>query len=1027
MPGDSTFGRYRMERRLGVGGFGEVWCAWDPQLNRRVALKLLKRAGPEDLARFKREAEATARLDHPGIATIYECGEVGDQAYLALEFIEGRTLTAWRGEPREAVRLLRDAAAAVHHAHLSGVLHRDLKPDNLMVDAAGRVRVMDFGLARVVEVESSISQSGFAVGTPAFMPPEQARGERHVIEVRSDVYGLGATLYAVLTGRAPFEGRTTFDILVNVIESEPAPPATGNAELDAIVMKCLEKEKARRYATAAGLAADLDRWLAGEPVSARRSGAGRRVARAVGRRKLVIGLAIAGVMLVAGGVLLLRRTQSSADTATSALLPRMRETAKTCLDAALAARKVGSFDAMEAHAERLRATCAEVIAAMPGLAEPHVLMGMMYATQLKDAEADAELSRALSKEPSNEEARYRLGLLRAAVYYRRIADLSRVARVFRAEQEEDDEARRLKRDALELLLGRDNALSRCTRAALQGTRHPEVPGLAREFPDEEMTWALRIASQEDEVALKVANEAIAWDAGFIDVREIRGRILLKQAESDEQIVRALADVETATRLGPRVARAWAILASARCAAAGWMKDGSGQFALAVEAAERANELGSPLGLSRLALIRLLRANHEQQRGHDATALYRRAMEAATAAIAVPETAAQGCVMRAEARLGLTEIDDTDEALAQLRLAIEDARRSVELGWTGANGPQVEGQAETWLGRVLSVRDEPGAEEAFERAERALNIAVELAPSSADARVDRASLYVSWGSYLVSRKGRDASEWFMRAEKDLQTALSGDPRSVPAAANRVQLYATWGACELQWGRPPDALLNRAISESEELLKRAPWDATVRRSRRMAFTGLGMARRQRKENAAELFEKAMVEATAVLAARVATADDWIMRGRIQSEWGIYCSIARTDASTQFDGAIKDFETAQSMSPRDGAVLVHLGGVHANYAIFLDGTNGDAPAQFRKAADVLDRAIAAKPTNALAWHYRGNVDYSFADYLRRHGKRADEECKSALAKYERAEKLEPSLKAALAPKRKWCEEYLKAHQEK
>jgi hypothetical protein len=305
----NRFGKYILISRIGKGGMGEVFKAWDTVLQRRVAVKIPHSVGEEEIRRLYLEAQGAGRLSHPNIASVYEIAQVEEKHYIAMQYIDGTTVErrmegmGARPDVREMVRWVRDAAAAVHYAHQNGVVHRDLKPQNLMVDSEARVYVMDFGLAKVLSVEKDATVSGMILGTPSFMPPEQASGHASEIGPTSDVYSLGATLYVLLTGKRPYEGLSVTDVLVRILTSDPPPLRQVNPalpwELEAITEKAMRREKARRYPTAQALAEDLTRFLNDQPIGARGSTMTYRVARRFRRYRAQI--ATAAVCLVIGG------------------------------------------------------------------------------------------------------------------------------------------------------------------------------------------------------------------------------------------------------------------------------------------------------------------------------------------------------------------------------------------------------------------------------------------------------------------------------------------------------------------------------------------------------------------------------------------------------------------------------------------------------------------------------------------------------------------------------------------------------
>jgi serine/threonine-protein kinase len=275
----ATIGEYELIEEIARGGMGVVYRARHKGLKRQVALKMIlsgQMATSEERQRFLREAELAANLDHPNIVPIYEVDEQDDRPFFSMKLIEGESLSRqigrFRGDPPAAARLVSILARAVHYAHGKGFLHCDLKPSNVLLDAQGRPFLTDFGLARRAGVDSSLSISGTILGTPSYMAPEQATGKRAGLGPATDVYGLGAILYELLTGRAPFRSPTVMETVVQVLERDPAPPRELRPEipreLESICLKCLEKAPKDRYPTAEALADELDNYLKGDGIEA---------------------------------------------------------------------------------------------------------------------------------------------------------------------------------------------------------------------------------------------------------------------------------------------------------------------------------------------------------------------------------------------------------------------------------------------------------------------------------------------------------------------------------------------------------------------------------------------------------------------------------------------------------------------------------------------------------------------------------------------------------------------------------------
>ena len=327
------FGDYELLEEIGRGGQGVVFRAWQRSLNRIVAVKIIgigQLTTGAHLKRLRREAEAAAKLNHPGIVPVYEVGEHDGTYYFSMRFVEGDCLDEVVGRGsisvREATELIAKIARTVHYAHEHGILHRDIKPGNILLDANGEPHLSDFGLARLVEHGSTVTGSLEVMGTPSYMAPEQAVGNNAAVGRATDVYGLGAVLYELLTGHPPFAGATTYETIHLLLDSEPRQPRLWNRKIDrdlsAVCLKCLEKNPRYRYSSALELAEDLERWLWDEPIRAKRSGFFTHARKWVQRNPIIAALITLSVLLAAGlGVMTWERESAHRIPAGIAVLP----------------------------------------------------------------------------------------------------------------------------------------------------------------------------------------------------------------------------------------------------------------------------------------------------------------------------------------------------------------------------------------------------------------------------------------------------------------------------------------------------------------------------------------------------------------------------------------------------------------------------------------------------------------------------------------------------------------------------------
>ena len=408
--------RYRWIRELGRGGMGVVHEVRDEQLGRNVALKMLGHgADPEARRRLQREALAVARLRHPHIAAVHDATD----EFLTMQLVDGGPIAivgpAANEDARRAVVLqVRDAALALQHAHEQGLVHRDLKPSNLLVER-GHVYVVDFGLAKAVDAQTSLSRAGDVLGTPAFLPPEQALGRGDAVDARSDVYGLGATLFCCLAGHPPFAADDLPALLRAVVEQDP-PRLPGDRDLANVVATALAKEPERRYPSARAFADDLDRWLQHRPVAARPASIGYRLRKHWQRQRAVwraVGLAaVVAIAATAAWVVPDLWREAAARKAASEAVALTEQAAVVLQDAAMFTR-LGDHGAAWQLLDGAIARVREFVGRHE-VARAHYLLSRLLRARGRADEALAELERTLQLEPGLTDARFERGLMLAA-------------------------------------------------------------------------------------------------------------------------------------------------------------------------------------------------------------------------------------------------------------------------------------------------------------------------------------------------------------------------------------------------------------------------------------------------------------------------------------------------------------------------------------------------------------------------------------------------------------------------------------
>jgi tetratricopeptide (TPR) repeat protein len=434
-----TVGHYKVGALLGSGGMAEVYRAFDPTLNRAVALKLLRETDRDFLARFLREARAQARVGHDNICDVYEAGIADGRPFIAMRCIDGLTLmeAASRMSIDEKVAVMADVAEAVHAAHRTGLVHRDLKPNNIMVEARAEGGwhpwVLDFGLARDTSVDS-MTTVGTVMGTPPYMAPEQARGERSMIDRRTDVYALGATLFDILSGRPPFIADSIVGVMLKVVSEEAPSPRSFNpsipGDVETIVLKCLEKDPRRRYDSARALAEDLRKYLDGEPISARRTTFVHRwVTRARKHPTMATLLAIASVAVLASMAWAVTTSIRSAERQRAA--QRFGQQIERMEAVARYSSMLPLHD-VRGERRRIRSAIAQIEREMPTMsamaaAPAHYAIGRGYLALREWEPSRSHLQAAWNGDYRTPEVAYALGRVIGAQYQEALEEAERIA------------------------------------------------------------------------------------------------------------------------------------------------------------------------------------------------------------------------------------------------------------------------------------------------------------------------------------------------------------------------------------------------------------------------------------------------------------------------------------------------------------------------------------------------------------------------------------------------------------------------
>jgi serine/threonine-protein kinase len=942
---------YVLTAPLGRGGAGEVWKAWDRRLGRWVAIKIATLpAGSRTAAdRFRREAMAAARLDHPNVLPVFHVGEDGGRPFIVMRLVEGRTLGESKLPLRRALEVMRAVAEAVQHAHERGVVHRDLKPANIMIEPRGerraspdadhrggvwgpsqgphdkddddRVSVVDFGLVFVPEGSDRLTVPGDVLGTAAYMSPEQARGDARATQAPTDVYGLGATLYELATGRPPFEGQSFAEVVSRVANTDPTPPRklvpTLPADVETVILTAMDKDPARRYPSAAAFAEDVARVLDDRPILARRMGPlarlGRQVRRSPRRAALLAGAGAAVAGAIALAAVGARRRAGA--------LESMREMGALSLEAALQLRRAGDNAGMRRLLPRLRAAYELAARRAPELAEVDYFMGRVHRALIEDAEALAFQEKALAKDPGYAPALYEHAVLLSRSYGRqreRVVELGRTveASPVLAEASEQD---RISVEDVE-------------RA------HPELP-------------RLREAVLRDCVALERARAAGPGDSPFrvSEAMVLAARGLLAHHQGQHAEARGL--LEKAVALDGLLEEAWEALAQSASAEGRWDE---AERAYGEGIARDRGYLPHRLGRSRVYMIHASAHFADLPR---ARADYVAAIQDLDAALALDSRLAEGWLQRGLAHayhghagelLGLDALADFDAGEKDLAQALRLGAPSVEAHHgrgmlyhyraafrmrTGGDPIPDADAAETEYGEVLRQRPEDPWPLLWK---------------------GRTSMLRALYRQLY---GRDALADLTAAEQDLARAARLGP-----SRSQIWEWLGFATCERgqylsEHGQDPSA----AWATSEDAFAHAlalpqpPTWPLVRRS--VLWTRRGVHAAAHGGDPGPDFTHAAGDLARVLSLSPDLPYGWLRRGILHTERGVILARAGRNPAEAFAAAEADLDHTLALNPRHGEALVERARLRLERARWWRRTHAAAKAAVDHAAAERDLGEAVR----------------------------------------------------------------------
>lgn len=952
--GGSTVGKFLLVELIGKGGFGQVYKAFDLELERIIALKILTPHGEVDIERTRLEAQLAARLQVEGIPRIFETAVINETTYIAMEYIDGRPTSELKLTRDETLKACKEVALALHSAHAQGIVHRDIKPSNIIVDKNRRAWLADFGIAKVTTAESGLTKTGDIVGTPHFMSPEQAGGRHREVDARSDIFSLGATLYYLLSGSFPFTGKNVFEMMRAVMMEDP-PPLTSidhtiPAELDAIVGKAMQKENRKRYNSAKEFADDIDRYLNGEPVRARRTGiVGKITSRArKNRNVLALSSALVLVLAIAGGLSFYagksreeaketadeaKRKEEEALRAKRELINVFVDTMRKAILEAVESRRTGTT------LEQLRRIPSRTVDLYNRIQEQgvrdslvHHLLGRLYRLIDDDAAAIEQQELALALEPnlaaataelvhidlkrySNELSKARDGLIH--IESQNLFGPNGTAKMGTTIPEPTNQE--LGSFQPKLLKMRESAAARA-RIALQGLA-------PRSTEQTLMTAVVLFLEEKFAESLKYGDLVLSKEPFNEDAALLKAAILEKSGKLREAI-ESLTNSLRPHEMNPALLR------------------------------KRADSVRS-LFFSGGSEPQVIRAN------------LLLGIDDLTKLIKFADKISSIWRFRARLRYLLTKLNPTIGTVNESDLsgALEDARMAVALDPNDPEAWRIQGTIQSILGSYNYDQGRDG-EHLYSTAIESLVNATKLAPEDSGAWSEFGSVLSEYGTYSA-HFGKNPSRLYTDAVDCYDKSLRINARDSLAWRGRGNCLNQWGEFEMSCGDDPIAKFVSAIENYDTALtlgRSGGWDIRVDISN--TYRQIARYKSQCGKDSTEEFEKSVVALEEALRANPDNSYAVEIGGHVYLAWSEHNMVIKADPIEKLKKSIEYGEKLVRVSPSDFSGWLILGRAHFLIGTHYVQTNKSPCEEFNQSIECLSKGIELNKTLYLLYSDRGNA---------------------------------------------------------